>query len=155
MKAGRRLAALGAVVALLPVGCGATSEKPQDQALLPGMTSGQLQTLRHRAIKSAKEMGEDHPTGGVIVATTQHRFFNQMPSGPILYGKDFKAYVVGMQGDFTAYGASTPGPSIPTPKGHFVYVVVRADTLDGTDSGILDQPLDLSKYGPHISLDLG
>jgi hypothetical protein len=155
MKAGR-LAAVGAVAALIPVGCGATtSEKPRDHALLPGMTLGQLQTLRDQAIKSAKEMGEDHPTGGVIVATTQHRFFNQMPSGPILYGKDFKAYVVGMHGNFTAYGASTPGPGTPIPKGRFVYAVVRADTLDGTDSGILDQPLDLTRYGPHISLDLG
>jgi hypothetical protein len=155
MKAGRRLAALGAVAALLSVGCGATvGEKPRDQALLPGMTSGQVQTLRDRAIKSAKEWGEDHPTGGVIVATTQHRFFEEMPAGPILYTKDFNAYVVGMQGDFTAGDASRPAGA-PAPTGHFAYFVVSTDTLDASDSGLLDRPLDLAKYGPHIALDLG
>jgi hypothetical protein len=155
MKAASGLAAVGAIAALLPVGCGATtSAKPHDQALLPGITARQLQTLRARAIKSAKEMGESHPTGGVVVATTQHHFFNEMPAGPILYTKDFNAFVVGMNGNFTGYGASRPAGT-PAPKGHFVYFVVRADTLDGTDSGILDQPLDLAKYGPHVSLDLG
>ena len=87
-----------------------------------------------------------------MIATTQHAFFDAI-HGPIMYTPDFKVYVVGFRGKLTGYGASRPSGT-PVPKGTFAYEIHRADTLKVTDSGLMAKPLDLSRFGPAISLDL-
>ena len=120
---------------------------------LPGLTPEKLEKIRKWSIQTADEMGEDHPTGGIILAATQHHFYD-MTQGPTMGTPDFDAFIVTYEGDFTAYGASTPSGDVPPPKGHHVYVIYHADTLDMSDWGVGDNAFDPSKIGPWIPLDL-
>lgn len=134
-------------------GCSSRAgEKPQ-HASLPGLTPKRLAALRGSAITAAANMGETHPTDGIVVATTQHAVFRAEPGGPKVHGPDFKVFVVAFAGELTAFGASRP-PGTPPPTGRFAYAIHRADTLAVTDSGLLAKPFDLAPLGPHLPLKL-
>jgi hypothetical protein len=98
-------------------------------------------------------MDERHPTGGIVVFTTQHKFYDAQ-GGPDFGTPDFDVYVVAFSGDLTAHGASRPfGASAP--QGHSVHIVYNAETLEMTDWGIGQSPPELAGIGPSIPLDLG
>lgn len=134
-------------------GCSSHEGAKAQRTSLPGLTSKRLEALRASAIRGAASMGETHPTDGIVVATTQHAFFRAEPSGPKVYGPDFKVYVVAFGGNLTAYRGPRP-PGTPPPTGRFAYAIHRADTLAVTDSGLLGKPFDLTPLGPHVALDL-
>jgi len=118
---------------------------------LPGLTPEKLEKIRKWSIKAAAEMGEDHPTDGIILATTRHHFYEltKGPSG----GADFDAFIAAYKGDFTANNTSRPmGAAAPT--GHDVYVIYRADSLELSDWGVGDNAFDPGKIGPWMPLDL-
>ena len=144
------------LVALLVAGCGAEKESTKPEAAgashsLPGLTPEKLERLRALSIETAHEMGEEHPTAGIVLATTQHHFY-EMTDGPT-GGRDFDAFVVAYEGDFTAYGASRP-TGASAPRGHDVYVIYHADTLEVSDWGLGGIAFDPNKIGPWIPLDL-
>jgi hypothetical protein len=144
------------LLVLVTAGCGAAQDRAQTETAgaarsLPGLTPEKLEKLREWSIETAAEMGEQRPTGGVVLATTQHHFYEKAngPTG----GRDFDAFVVGYKGDFTEYGASRPA-GVPAPRGHSVYVIYRADTLEVSDWGVGDLTFDPGKIGQWIPLDL-
>jgi hypothetical protein len=130
-----------------------TSDSPK-RTSLPGLTPEKLATLRERTMRTAREMGEPHPTQGVVIATTQHRFFDAIAgtAGPSFGTPDFDVYVVAYRGSFTAWDTSRPAGA-PPPRGNSVYVVHRADTLEVTDWGIGSVRVDPSLgVGPFLPL---
>jgi hypothetical protein len=144
------------LLALLAAGCGAVKESTKTETVgaarsLPGLTPEKLEKLREWSIETAAEMGEQQPTDGLVLATTQHHFYEETngPTG----GRDFDAFVVAYKGDFTAYGASRPA-GVPAPRGHNVYVIYHADKLEVSDWGVGDLGFDPGKIGPWIPLDL-
>lgn len=142
---------------LFAVGCGATQERAQTETAgaarsLPGLTPEKLEMIREWSIESAARMGEDNPTGGIILATTQHHFYEKT-NGPTMFTPDFEAFVVAYKGDFIGYGAHRPAGS-PAPRGDNVHAIYHADTLELSDAGIGGSTFDPSTIGPWIPLDL-
>jgi hypothetical protein len=119
---------------------------------LPGLTPARLAQLRELVVRVASEMGEQHPTNAVVLASTQCDFFARIDGGE-LAGCGFDVFVVAYEGDFVAYGAPRPYRS-PAPRGHFAFSVLNAKTFDGTDFGLMNDPVDISRFGPSIPLDL-
>jgi hypothetical protein len=150
---------IGAALLLLlfAAGCGAAQERAQTETAgaarsLPGLTPEKLEKIREWSIETAAEMGEDHPTGGIILATSQHHFYEET-NGPTMGTPDFDAFIVAYKGDFIAYGASRPSGS-RAPRGDNVYAIYHADTLEVSDWGIGSFTFDPSTIGPWIPLDL-
>lgn len=140
--------------ALLAAGlsiAGSSTESPVS-ASLPGLSPEELARLRDLAIRTAADMGEPHPTDGVVVATTQHTFF-EAQGGPEFGTPDFDVYVVAFRGDFTAGGVSRPAGAA-APRGRAVHGVYNARTLELTDWGIGQEMPNTSGIGPSIPLPL-
>ena len=131
---------------------GAAEPPTAMKSSIPGLSPEEVAILRERALHTAADMGESHPTDGIIVSTTQHTFFAAQ-QGPTFGTPDFDVYVMAFRGDFTAYGASRPAGADP-PQGHAVYAVYNAQTLEVTDWGIgEDLPTFLERW-PSMALDL-
>jgi hypothetical protein len=155
------LGGLLGVLGLTVVGVGLAGSEGVRQLLRPtastatkipaSPTSTQLEILRDRLVSGAAEMGESHPTSGYEVATTRRAFFEAL-NGSEIYD-DAGVYVTVARGNFVAYGASRPA-GVPPPKGGFVFAVYDAESLEMTDWGVLDQPVDVSEMGPSQPLEL-
>ena len=145
------------LAALLAAGCGAVKESTRTETSgaarsLPGLTPEKREKLRRWAIDGAAEMGEDRPTDGVVISTTQHHFFS-VRDGTTFGTPDFDAYVVAYRGDFTAGSAPRP-VGAAAPRGQVTYEVYNADTLAVTDWGLGDLPIEAETIGPWIPLNL-
>ena len=137
-------------------GCGVQKETARTETAgaarsLPGLTPEKLAKLRTWAIDGAAEMGESRPTDGVVISTTQHDFF-EVRDGTKFGTPDFDAFVVSYRGDFVA---DNPRPAdTPPARGHVVYVVYDAETLEVSDWGLGELPIEPESIGPWIPLDL-
>ncbi len=140
--------------ALLAAGlsiAGSSTESPASVSL-PGLSQEELLRLNDLAVRTAADMGESHPTDGVIVATTQHTFF-EAQGGPEFGTPDFDVYVVAFRGDFTAGAIGPAGTSAPR-EGRALHAVYNASTLELTDWGIGQELPNTSGIGPSIPLPL-
>ena len=148
---------------LVAAGCGAArnvnNHASDQRQTLPGLTQEKIELIRAAAIRDAAEMGEEHPTDGFILATTQHHFYEMTDPGTTTGRPDFDAFVVSYKGDFVDERAPRP-EGAEAPRGHTVYAIYKADdlTLAGhltlTDFGLGDRDFHPGAIGRWIPLDL-
>jgi hypothetical protein len=110
--------------------------------------------LRAIAKRFAKLNGGLALTQATAVLTTHRKALTSATPGDFVPGSGgVPVYLVTMQGDFVAYGASVPaGASAPT--GRYASLVVDARTLDTMDLGVGDNPPPVSpdSLGPVTDL---
>lgn len=129
---------------LVAAAIGIAARTSSDALSLP--TAVDAVTLQEAAVRQASAAGERNPYGGILVATTERRFFDTRGGGGPLSDRD--VYVVGLRGQFTAYGASRPAGA-PHPTGTFFYMMFDTGTLEALGGGI-GAPTSLAGLGPSL-----
>jgi hypothetical protein len=135
---------LALAAALAATAIGVAAQRSGDTLSLPSAI--EAANLQERALNLAHNRGEPKPYGGILVATTQERFFDSRQGAEFPYDRD--VFVVSLRGRFTAYGASRPAGA-PAPTGTFSYIVVDASSLETIAVGI-GEPTDTSILGPSL-----
>jgi hypothetical protein len=96
--------------------------------------------LKAIAERFAKLNGGHALTEATAVLTTHGKALTSATPGDFVPGSaGIPVYLVTMQGQFVAYGASRPAGA-PTPTGRYASLVLNAHSFDGMDVGIGNNP---------------
>jgi len=114
-------------------------------------TEDQLVAIRAKALEFAAANGDSSPSVLRAVAGTRNAVVKATMRGATV-DTDQPVFVVEIQGDFVAHGASVP-PGHPQPRGSHLLLVFDADDLELTDWAVTRMPTDLSVFGPPIPLE--
>jgi hypothetical protein len=99
----------------------------------------------------ASAFGGQSPSVAQVVTTTRAKA-NGAASAGVVY-TDEPAYLVQMEGDFTAPAARVP-PGHPVPSGHYLILVIDLSSGQVLDSGVTDRSADLGSVGVPAEVQL-
>jgi hypothetical protein len=142
------LLATAVLIALLGAGIGLARQRAHET--VPPPSAAQIAKIRTVALNVAAANGDATPTGLTLVPTTR-KAINALNGGSVV-NTDEDVYAVTLHGDFTAYGASSPGDTLPS--GHLMILVFDAETLEIGDFILGDYPIDATQLGKAIPLEI-
>ncbi len=154
------VAALGAGVTLGACGAAGQTSVPTATGATPGTSSthspapaSSITVTTLTVLARTMAAGADDPsvTLGEAVLTTRQAAVTAT-SGDLVNSNE-PSYLVQLQGNFTALGASVP-PGAKLPTGTFLTFIVDASTGHVTVWGVSNRKADLSALGPVIALSV-
>jgi hypothetical protein len=98
-----------------------------------------IQRLTLIADNVAKANGGAAPARVSVVITTREKALTSTNGGRVFSGEQTIVYLVSMEGQFVARGASRP-PRAKVPTGNYLSIVLNAETFEAMDFGLTTNP---------------